>query len=120
MKKKSILLRLNESTYAALDQAASNTGISRTEMLRTFLIQGLAGYDRKHEDVIAYFETLERDFSKSYKLLAINTAMVAALEIERKKGSQFNEISANLDEGRTLCESGLLTQRQKFSCEGAK
>lgn len=120
MKNKSVLLRLNDTAYAALNAAAANLGISRAEMLRTFLNQGLAGYDRKHAEVIAQFDMLERNFSKSHKLISINTAMVAALDVKRKESSQVTEMISNLEQGQTLCESGILTQRRNICCEGVK
>ena len=65
MKTRAVLIRLDEQTHASLSQAAENLGISRAEMLRTFLHQGLAGYDRRHEEVIDRIGSLEKSLTRS-------------------------------------------------------
>jgi metal-responsive CopG/Arc/MetJ family transcriptional regulator len=120
MKSKAILIRLDDQTYASLNLAAERLGISRTELLRTFLRQGLLGYDRKHEEVMDRMNLLEKSIAQSSELNAVTTAMVAALNHPRYSSSEKEEIHANIKQGISLVSAGLLTQRQAISCTGVK
>lgn len=45
MKTNAILLRLDDDDYRTVTKEAAQAHISRAELVRTFLHQGLAGYD---------------------------------------------------------------------------
>lgn len=120
MKSKAVLIRLDERTHAALSQTAKQLGISRAEMLRIFLNQGLAGYDRRHTEVVDRINSLEKIVSHSTELTEVTAAMVAALDHKRSTNTQTKEIYANLEQGISLVSTGLFAQRQRINCQGVK
>ncbi len=120
MKSKAILIRLNEQTYTSLTQIADRLGVSKTEMLRTFLNQGISGYDRKHEEVIDRINLLEKSVANLSETIAVTAAMVAALNQPRYADSEKGQIAVNLQQAISLVSGGLFTQRQGISCTGVK
>ncbi|PUE56527.1 hypothetical protein B9Z44_14930 [Limnohabitans curvus] len=118
MKTRAVLIRLDERTHAALSQVAKQLGISRAEMLRTFLNQGLAGYDRRHEEVVDRINSLEKTVFHSNELAEVTAAMVAALD--HKRSVETKVISSNLEQGISLVATGLFAQRQRINCQGVK
>lgn len=120
MKTKAVLIRLDESTYTSLCQVAKRLGVSRTEVLRVFLNQGLAGYDRRHEEIVSRVSSLEKSISYSTELNAVTAAMVASLHQKRHDDTEKEQIYSNFEQGIALISTGLLTKRQNVSCSGVK
>ena len=88
MNTKAMLIRLDKHTYASLCQVAKCIGVTRTEMLRTFLNQGLAGYDRRHEEVVEHINSSEKSGTHSKELNAVTAKMVASLHQKRRTDTE--------------------------------
>ena len=79
MKTKSVLLRLDEADDEALTKEARARKVSKAELLRVFLHEGLAGFDRKHEDLINRVNIIDGRVAHILELAAVGAAMLSAI-----------------------------------------
>ncbi len=112
MKTNAILLRLDDDDYRTVSKEAAQAHISRAELVRTFLHQGLAGYDPQKEELSQKMKHLEKAVSDVQELVALVAALVAALDIPRKQNDRILEMSADLKQAGSMVEGVLEGQRR--------
>ena len=112
MKDKHTSLRLNDEDKKELKKAAKAAGVSESALLRTFMHEGLAGYDRRHEDLLQRIKSLEEHFSQVHELTAVVASLVAALDVQRKPDEKALEISDNLKQGFVISKAVLFGQKK--------
>lgn len=112
VKSKSVLLRLDEADHEALTKEARARKVSRAELLRVFLHEGLAGFDRKHEDLINRVNVIDGRVAHIHELAAVGAAMLSALDIGRKSDGLVNEMTAHLKQGFEISQAVLVGQQR--------
>jgi hypothetical protein len=105
-------LRLDDEDFKTLTAEAKRAKISRAELLRTFMDQGLAGYNQHNEEVIQKLKVLEESVFQVHQVAALGAILVAALDIGRKPDQRIPEMSAHLKHGATMVEGLLEGQRR--------
>ena len=76
-------IRVSDEDLADLDNAAEEQGITRTTLVRNYLREGLAHFDRKHAQLIEQVQTLQLQVEAVNTLSAATLAAVALLETQR-------------------------------------
>lgn len=112
MKTKIFQIRISEQEDDELSDAAKLAKVSKSALGRTFLHEGLAGYDRKHEDFVQRVKNLEETSLRVQELVALVAALVAALDIPRKQNDRILELSADLKQAGSMVEGVLEGQRR--------
>lgn len=112
MKTNAILLRLDEADYQTVSREAAQAHISRAELVRTFLHQGIAGYDQQKEELSQKIKQLEKSVSEVQELVALVATLVLALDVPRKPDERIPEMSVHLKQGSSMVEGVLEGQRR--------
>jgi hypothetical protein len=118
VKTKSVLLRLDEADDEALTKEARARKVSKAELLRVFLHEGLAGFDRKHEDLINRVSSIDGRVSQILELAAVGAAMLSALDLARKPDERVSEMTAHLKQGFEISEAVLVGQQRGLFKKG--
>jgi hypothetical protein len=118
VKNRSVLLRLDEADDEALKKESRIRNISKAELLRIFMHEGLAGYDRKHEDVIGRLGSIEGRVSQVLELAAVGAAMLSALDVKRTPDDQVKQMTGHLKQGFEISEAVLLGQQRGLFKKG--
>ncbi len=118
MKTKSVLLRLDEADNDALAKEARIRKVSKAELLRIFLHEGLAGFDRKHEDLINRVSSIDGRVSQVLELAAVGAAMLSALDLPRKPNERVSEMTVHLKQGFEISEAVLVGQQRGLFKKG--
>ena len=111
MKTNAILLRLDDDDYRTVSKEAAQAHISRAELVRTFLHQGLAGYDPQKEELSQKMKHLKKAVSDVQELVALVTTLVLALDVPRKPNERILEMSANFKQGASMVGGVLEAQK---------
>lgn len=120
MKTNAILLRLDDEDFKIVSKEAKEAGVSRAELVRTFLHQGLSGYDRKHEDIVQRVKGLEDHVSQVHELVAVVAAQVSALDLPRKSNDRIPEMTDHLKQGFQLADGIQIGQKRGLFKKGEK
>jgi hypothetical protein len=120
MKTNAILLRLDDEDFAIVTKEAKEAHVSRAELVRTFMHQGLAGYDRKHEEFVQRVKVLEENVSHVHELVAAVAAQVSALDLPRKPNDRIPEMTEHLKQGFALAEGIQVAQKRGLFKKGGK
>ena len=80
MKTFPVILRLDEADYEALSSSAKSAGVSRSALLRTFLHNGLSGYDTKHEELLRRSEQIQATLMDVLEIAGVAAALVIRLD----------------------------------------
>lgn len=90
---KTIKIRLSSEDIEDIGKAAKQAGVSPTAITRIYIREGLARFDRKHQellenqvDLMRLVESLRHDLEESLKLGAMNYAALAMLKGNRHDG----------------------------------
>ncbi|OYU43483.1 MAG: hypothetical protein CFE44_18135 [Burkholderiales bacterium PBB4] len=120
MKTKIFQIRLSEEDDAILAKAAKEARMTKSAMGRNFLHEGLAGYDRKHEDFVQRGKVLEENVSHIHELVAVVAAQVSALDLPRKPNDRIPEMTSHLKQGFELSEGIQVGQKRGLFHKGGK
>ena len=80
MKTFPVILRLDEADYEALSSSAKSAGVSRSALLRTFLHNGLSGYDTKHEELLRRSEQIQATLMDVLEIAGVSAALMVKLD----------------------------------------
>jgi len=97
MKTYPVILRLAESDYVALSEEAKKVGVSRSALLRTFLQNGLTGYDKKHETLLRRADQIEASLMDVLELAGVASALLVTMDVPRLVDNA--KISSKLADG---------------------
>jgi hypothetical protein len=112
MKTNSVQLRLDDTDFKTLTDEAKKAKISRAELLRVFLHEGLSGYNRQQEEVIRNIRALEEAVLHVNELVALVVTMVAALDVNRITGERHAEMPKHINQGVDLQQAILEAQKK--------
>jgi hypothetical protein len=112
VKTNSVHLRLDDEDFKTLTSEAKRANVSRAELLRIFMEQGLAGYNQHNEEVIQKLKVLEDSVLQVHQLVALGALLVAELDVARKPDARIPEMSAHLKHGAPMVEGLLEGQRR--------
>jgi len=88
MKTFPVILRLDESDYNALSDEARRKGVSRSALLRTFLQNGLTGYDTKHETLLRRADRIEAALMDVLELSGVASALLIKSDVPQLVGNE--------------------------------
>jgi Ribbon-helix-helix protein, copG family len=118
VKNKSVLLRLDEADDDALTKEARARKVSKAELLRVFLHEGLAGFDHKHEDLINRVNTIDGRVAHILELAAVGAAMLSAMDVGRKADGRVSEMTEHLKQGFEISQAVLVGQQRGLFKKG--
>jgi hypothetical protein len=120
MKTRIFQIRLSEEEDEALSKAAKAARMTKSAMGRNFLHEGLAGYDRKHEEFVQRVKVLEENVSHVHELVAAVAGQVSALDLPRKPNDRIPEMTEHLKQGFALAEGIQVGQKRGLFKKGGK
>jgi hypothetical protein len=112
MKTHQIFLRLDEEDYRAVSKEAERANTSNAGLVRTFVHQGLAGFDPHKEELSRKMIQLEKTVAEVKELVALVATLVLALDVPRKPDERVTEMSGHLKQGSSMVEGVLEGQRR--------
>jgi hypothetical protein len=83
MKTFPVILRLDESDYNALSDEARRKGVSRSALLRTFLQNGLTGYDTKHETLLRRADRIEAALMDVLEVAGVASGLLITMDVPK-------------------------------------
>lgn len=111
MKERAVLVRLDDSDYKALREfVEKNNGMKNAEAMRLFMREGLAGYDRKHEETLRHLAAIEASLAQLIEISAASATLTATLDVPRFPADQLKEITGNLKRGFEYSDAVIIGQ----------
>jgi len=118
VKIKTVIMRLDEADEEALTKEARARNVSKSELLRVFLHEGLAGFDRKHEDLISRVNTIDGRVAHILELAAVGAAMLSVMDVGRKSDERVSEMTEHLKQGFEISQAVLVGQQRGLFKKG--
>lgn len=97
MKTFPVILRLNEADYEALSSSAKSAGLTRSALLRTFLHNGLSGYDTKHEELVRRIDQLQASLMDVFEIAGVAAAL--AVRMDGPRLEERVKLESKMDDG---------------------
>ena len=121
VKDRSIQVRLTSIEYEILASKAAAHKTTMASLLRTYMHEGLAGFDRKHEVVLDELRSTRNALELTRKLSASAIGALALLDVPRHNATAIQDIKKNLDESFGLAKATdqLMDQFLKNTAGGA-
>lgn len=105
MKTKPVMVRLSEAEFNELNRVAALKRSNKSEILRTFMHEGLAGFDRKHEALLNEIQAMREAVEVTRSLTASAVGALALMNVERHNAAAIQDIKKNLDESFGLAKA---------------
>lgn len=105
MKTRSIQVRLTSAEYEVLSATATAQKVSMAGLLRAYMHEGLAGFDRKHEQLLDEVRALRDGLEVTRNLAASGVGALALLNVQRHNAAAIQDIRKNLDESFGLAKA---------------
>lgn len=121
MKTKTVIVRLTEAEYSVLADAAKASKSNMAALLRAYMHEGLAGFDRKHEVLLDEVGAIRNEVEMARNLAASAVGALALLNVPRHDAAAIQDIKKNLNESFGLAKATdqLLNQFVKKPVGGA-
>jgi hypothetical protein len=121
VKDRSIQVRLTSIEYEILASKAATQKTTMASLLRAYMHEGLAGFDRKHEVVLDELRSTRNALELTRKLSASAIGALALLDVPRHNATAIQDIKKNLDESFGLAKATdqLMDQFLKNTAGGA-
>lgn len=121
VKTKSIQVRLTSAEYDVLASKAAAQKTTMAALLRAYMHEGLAGFDRKHEVLLDEVRAVRSEIEMARNLAASAVGALALLNVQRHDAAAIQDIKKNLNEsfGLAVAADQLLSQFVKKPTGGA-
>lgn len=121
LKTKSIQVRLTSPEYDVLANKAAAQKTTMAALLRAYMHEGLAGFDRKHEVLLDEVGAIRNEVEMARNLAASAVGALALLNVPRHDAAAIQDIKKNLNESFGLAKATdqLLNQFVKKPVGGA-
>lgn len=121
VKSKSIQVRVTSAEYDVLATKAAAQKTTMAALLRTYMHEGLAGFDRKHEVLLDEVRALRDGLEVTRNLTASAVGALALLNVQRHDAAAIQDITKNFNEsfGLAVAADQLLSHFVKKPKGGA-